>query len=282
MMFYALGRDFTMEAIYEKYRSMVVYSTTRRRANQDCGVHDGRYQLNVSLPVSFAPQHLRSRGYDIDGENDEERLPILAGNLRHFLLSNWLKAPRPSDAGRWNLVRFNPDNVLPVCITRHMTGRDGNGRAWAQVSLYCAKLKKLYLSDGAVSTAECGRLAADITRQFDLSRAGRPVSGFFCSECARRAPAREDPEGARLLYVWWAGKPAQEGPMQLRLTGIGTNAARLLGPSDARPQEEDTDTRAQAINMGIRHAMGKSRFRFRMNKNRSLEVWNRLCSACRS
>ena len=208
----------------------------------------------------------------------DERVRRGAGNLRRLLVDAALR-PGPSDARRWNLVRFNPDNVLPECITRQMTGRERNGLAWAQVSLYCAMVKRVEMSEGSVSTGECGRLAADITNQFDLSRAGRPVSGFFCSECARRAPAREDPEGARLLYVWWAGKPAQEGPMQLRLTGIGTNAARLLGPSDARPQEEDTDTRAQAIN---RHAMGKSRFRFRMNKNRSLEVWNRLCSACRS
>ena len=42
MMVYALGRYFTMEAIFEKYRSMVVYSTTRKRDSQDCGAQQAR------------------------------------------------------------------------------------------------------------------------------------------------------------------------------------------------------------------------------------------------
>ena len=60
--------------------------------------------------------------------------------------------------------------------------------------------------------------------------------------------------------------------MQLRLTGIDVDAAP--GPSDAGPQE---DTNAQTINMGIRDVAGQSRFCFRLDEGRSLDVWSRLC-----
>ena len=81
-----------------------------------------RYKLNVTLSLSFAARHLRSRGHDIDvesGQAADERVRRGAGNLRRLLVDAAL-----SDASRWNLVRFNPDNVLPACITRQMTGRD--------------------------------------------------------------------------------------------------------------------------------------------------------------
>ena len=107
-------------------------------------------------------------------------------------------------------------------------------------------------------------MAADITNQFNLSRGGRPVSGFFCSECARRAPPSEDPEGVRLLYVWWAGKPQEEGPMQVRLTGIDAEAVRM-GPSDAGPREDPVAQDINLFNKAGADKGGVSKFRFRLN-----------------
>ena len=117
-------------------------------------------------------------------------------------------------------------------------------------------------------------MAADITNQFNLSRGGRPVSGFFCSECARRAPPSEDPEGVRLLYVWWTGMPDEEGPMQLRLTGINPAERIGHGPSDAGPRG---DPESLDINQGIQDMSGVSKLRFRLDARWSNHVWSRLC-----
>ena len=169
-------------------------------------------------------------------------------------------------------MRFNPDWVLPESICHLMTGRAKGGLAWAQVSLYCARLKTSVHPDGRVSTGECGRLAADITNQFDLSRAGRPVSGFFCSECARRAPPSEDPEGVRLLYVWWAGKPKEEGPMQLRLTGIHADD---MGPSGAGQYDDPACVIISKAREDGNYTT--SSHRFRLNSEWSREVWHVMC-----
>ena len=81
-----------------------------------------------------------------------------------------------------------------------------------------------------------------------------------------------------MLYVWWAGKPQKEGPMQVRLTGIDAEAVRM-GPSDAGPREDPV---AQDINKAGEDMSGVSKFRFRLDADWSHYVWRRLCDpTCR-
>ena len=100
MMVYALGGAFTLEAIYEKYVSMVLYSTTRSRESTKDEVRQAkaqRYRLNVGMSLSFAGTYLAARGYDID--DDDDLVWDVAANLRRLLLNSCLRAPGPSDAG---------------------------------------------------------------------------------------------------------------------------------------------------------------------------------------
>ena len=77
-----------------------------------------------------------------------------------------------------------------------------------------------------------------------------------------------------MLYVWWAGKPQEEGPMQVRLTGIDTEAEHMA-PSDAGPREDPV---TQDINIWTAVDMsGVSKFRFRLDAAWSRHVWSRLC-----
>ena len=76
-----------------------------------------------------------------------------------------------------------------------------------------------------------------------------------------------------MLYVWWAGKPRGEGPMQVRLTGIDAEAERM-GPSDAGPRGDPV---AQDINKTGEDMSGVSKFRFRLDTAWSRYVWSRLC-----
>jgi len=175
-------------------------------------------------------------------------------------------------------VRFTPEKVLPPSVCELMKDRVQGGPAWAQLSLYCAKLKRLKMPDGSTRTGECGRLVADVTNQFDLTRGGRQAAGFYCKECARRAPKNEDPESARLLYVWWASTHPQP-PMQLRLTGIDAFLTIELqhpcdaGPSDAGPCDPG------ALIMGDPDADPEDpEYRFKFDTAWSREVWRRLCN----
>ena len=79
--------------------------------------------------------------------------------------------------------------------------------------------------------------------------------------------------GVRLLYVWWAGKPQEEGPMQVRLTGIDGEEERM-GPNDAGPRE---DPFAQDINKTGEDMIGVSKFRFRLDAEWGRYAWSRLC-----
>ena len=101
MMVYALGGAFTLEAIYEKYVSMVLYSTTRSREsntkNEVRQAKVARYRLNVGMSLSFAGTYLAARGYDIG--DDDDLVWDVAANLRRLLLNSCLRAPGPSDAG---------------------------------------------------------------------------------------------------------------------------------------------------------------------------------------
>ena len=85
MMAYALGGSSTMEAIYEKYVSMVVYSTTRDRESQDLQVRlarEQRVQQNVGMSSMFAAKYLKARGYDAELEDlSDERVRHVAANF---------------------------------------------------------------------------------------------------------------------------------------------------------------------------------------------------------
>ena len=76
-----------------------------------------------------------------------------------------------------------------------------------------------------------------------------------------------------MLYVWWAGKPQKEGPMQVRLTGIDAEAERL-GPSGAGPRGDPV---WQDINKAGEDMSGVSKCRFRLDADWSQYVWKRLC-----
>ena len=114
-------------------------------------------------------------------------------------------------------------------------------------------------------------MAADITNQFTLSRDGRTVSGFLCNECARKIDPNTDPESVRMLHVWWVGKPREEGPMQLRLTGVGAETVRD-GPSDAGP-----DKKIPQIVQEVGDPVQKTRLRFRCDEEISRGIWSSLC-----
>ena len=77
----------------------------------------------------------------------------------------------------------------------------------------------------------------------------------------------------RLLYVWWAGKPEGDGPMQLLLSGIGAETMRM-SPSDAGP---DKDPDAQDISEDYVDMGAVSHYRFRLNERWSCSVWSLLC-----
>ena len=77
-----------------------------------------------------------------------------------------------------------------------------------------------------------------------------------------------------MLYVRWAGKPRGEGPMQVRLTGIDAAEAERMDPSGAGPRGEPV---WQDINKAGEDMSGVSKYRFRLDADRSQYVWKRLC-----
>ena len=113
---------------------------------------------------------------------------------------------------------------------------------------------------------------------FRLVRDGRPVNGFFCSECARKAAPDEDPEAVRLVYVWWDGMPADEGPLQLRLTGVSTETVAPDAADD--DDDDDDDDESQPPSEGApppSEGSARSLRRFALNAEWSLWVWKQLC-----
>ena len=231
---------------------------------------------------SFATAFLELNGYDVTGEN----VTLVATNLRRRFLLHVAGQGGPSGAGPLHAVRFAPLAVLPKEVVDMLQGLKEGGWACAKVSLYCARLKRVVLPDERRILRHCGRLAADVTRHFDLKHGETLVNGFFCSECARRAPAEEKPDAVRLVEVWWEGMLSPI-PLQLRLSGI---TAGVVQP-DVPKSESDSDSDAEqptgggvpeCINVELGGTADENEEvqmrRLVLNEVWSKWVWSRLCN----